>query len=220
MYKLRSPPPPTWLRQPYKVGHWGKKMMWQVRYLQRYRPSQSALQIFHRKKWERNSIIKFKPINFYCLRPMRGLHYKTCGNQNQISIEYGMQGLKKNARTDKDFGKSIYEVWLKSFINYTSILISFFSPIALNLHSALTIFNITTLTLWKVYKWLEVVLLQAIKIHIHIIFPIPSDETKLVISPNFKDQFCITMTLLGTNSPQSKTKWKYCLLASSHRISK
>lgn len=61
-------------------------------------PQEEIVKIFHNK---------FKPINFYRLRHMRGPCYETYHDQDRIGIEYGILRLKGNAWTYKDFDKSI-----------------------------------------------------------------------------------------------------------------
>ncbi len=53
---------------------------------------------------------KFKPINLYCPRHIRGLRFDSLHDQDRIGIEDEMLKLRKTSRTYKDFGKSFYEV--------------------------------------------------------------------------------------------------------------
>ncbi len=80
---------------------------------------------------------KFKPINLYCLRDMRGLRLNSLHDQDCISIEDGMLKLRTSSGTYKDFGKSFYEVWANSFHNYTTLLVFLFDREIPNFHSAL-----------------------------------------------------------------------------------
>ncbi len=68
---------------------------------------------------------KFKPINLYRLRQMRGLWFDSLHDQDRIGIEDGMLKLRKTSGTYKDFRKSFYEVWADVFHNYTTILVFF-----------------------------------------------------------------------------------------------
>ena len=83
---------------------------------------------------------KFKPINLYRLRHMRGLRFDSLHDQDRIGIEDGMLKLRKTSGTYKDFGKSFYEVWADAFHNYTTILVSLFGREVPDLHSALAEF--------------------------------------------------------------------------------
>lgn len=53
---------------------------------------------------------KFKPINLYRLRHMRGLRFDALQDHDRIGIEDGMLRLRKTSGTYKDFGKSFYNV--------------------------------------------------------------------------------------------------------------
>ncbi len=76
---------------------------------------------------------KFKPINLYRLRHMRGLSFKAYKDEEQIGIEDGMLKLRKTLGSYEDYGNSFYEVWSEAFINYTSILVSPFGATVLRL---------------------------------------------------------------------------------------
>ncbi len=69
---------------------------------------------------------KFKPINLYLIRHMRGLWFDSLHDQDRIGIEGGMPKLRKTSGTYRDFSKSFYEVWADAFHNYTTILVSLF----------------------------------------------------------------------------------------------
>ncbi len=72
---------------------------------------------------------RFKSINLYRLRHMRGHHYDSLHDQERIGIENGMLRLRKVSGTYKDFGKSFYEIWSENFLNYSSIMVSLFARI-------------------------------------------------------------------------------------------
>ena len=82
-------------------------------------PQEEIISIFHNK-------FKFKAINLYRLRHMRGFRYETFQDQERIGIEDGILRLRKTSGTYKNFGNSFHEVWGKAFINYTTILVSLF----------------------------------------------------------------------------------------------
>ncbi len=69
---------------------------------------------------------KFKPINLYSLRHMRGLSFEAYKDKERIGIEDRMLKLRKTLGSYKDYCNSFYEVWSEAFINYTSILVSLF----------------------------------------------------------------------------------------------
>ena len=94
-------------------------------------PQEEIVRIFHNK---------FKSINLYRLRQMRGLRFDTFQDQKQIGIEDGMLRLRKTLGTYKDFGKSFHEVWSEAFYNYITILVSLFWKEAPNLHNILAEF--------------------------------------------------------------------------------
>ncbi len=83
---------------------------------------------------------KFKPINLYRLRHIRGLRFDSSHDQDCIGIKDGMLKLRKTSGTYKDFGKFFYKVWTDAFHNYTTILVSLFGREVSDLHSALTEF--------------------------------------------------------------------------------
>lgn len=53
---------------------------------------------------------KFKPINFYRLRHMRGLTFEAYKDEEKIGIKDGMLKLSKISGTYKDYCSSFYEV--------------------------------------------------------------------------------------------------------------
>lgn len=53
---------------------------------------------------------KFKLINLYRLRHMRGLTFEAYKDEERIGIEDGMLKLRKTSGTYKDYGSSFYEV--------------------------------------------------------------------------------------------------------------
>lgn len=65
-------------------------------------PQEEIVKIFHNR---------FKAINLYRLRHMRGLRYKAFQDQERTGIKDGMIRLRKPYRTFKDFGTSFYKVW-------------------------------------------------------------------------------------------------------------
>lgn len=108
---------------------------------------------------------KYKPINFYRLRHMRGLTFEAYRNKEKIGIEDGLLKLRKALGTYKDYRSSFYKVYLKAFINYTSILVSLFGATAPQLQPALTRFYELILQLSKFYDWKEALLSLAIEVH-------------------------------------------------------
>lgn len=53
---------------------------------------------------------KFKPINLYCFRHMRGLTFESYQDEERIGIEDGMLKLRKTLETYKDYGSSFAKV--------------------------------------------------------------------------------------------------------------
>ncbi len=121
---------------------------------------------------------KFKSINPYRLRHMRGLRFDSLYDQDCISIEDGRLKLRKTSGAYKDFGKSFYEVWADAFHNYTTILVSVFGREVLDFHSALAEFYTNIYELSTVYKWQEAVLPMAIEAHTFIVAKQPIDPSK------------------------------------------
>lgn len=95
---------------------------------------------------------KFKPINLYRLRHMRGLRFDALQDHDRIGIEDGMLRLRETSGTYKDFGKSFYDVWVDVLHNYTTILVSLFGKEAPDLHSALAEFYNNIYELSTVYE--------------------------------------------------------------------
>lgn len=73
---------------------------------------------------------KFKRINLYQLRHIRGLIFEAYQDEEKIEFKDGMLKLQKTSKIYKDYGSSFYEVWSEAFINYTSIMVSLFGAIA------------------------------------------------------------------------------------------
>jgi hypothetical protein len=121
---------------------------------------------------------KFKLINLYRLRHMRGLQYDKLNDMNRIGIEDDMLKLRKTSRTYKDFEKSFHEVWSESFLNYTSIMISLFGKTALDLHATLSAFHNDIYQLSRVYEWQDALLSMTIEIHTYITITHSFDPAK------------------------------------------
>ncbi len=143
---------------------------------------------------------KFKPINLYRLRHMRGLRFNSLQDQDRIGIENCMLKLWKTSGTYKDFGKSFYEVWANVFHNYTTILVSLFDREVPNLHSAVAEFYTNIYELSIVYEWQEAVLPMAIEAHTLIVAQQPTDISKWVILEKFQGRFCTARTMIGMGS--------------------
>ena len=143
---------------------------------------------------------KFKPINLYRLRHMRGLIFEAYKDEERIGIEDGMLKLRKTSGTYNDYGSSFYKVWSEAFINYTSIMVSLFGATAPRLQAALTQFYGLVLQLSKVYDWKEALLPLAIEAHSYIVTQQPSDPKQWVIPPEFQGRFCMLTTVIGMNS--------------------
>ncbi len=151
---------------------------------------------------------KFKPINLYRLRHMRGLSFKAYKDGERIGIEDGLLNLRKNSGLYKDYGNSFYEVWSEAFINYTSILVSLFGATVLHLQAAFTQFYGQVLRLSKVYDWKEALLPMAIEVHSQIVTQQSTNPKQWVILPEFRGRFCPSMTVIGMNSLLGPTKQK------------
>ncbi len=83
---------------------------------------------------------KFKPINLYHLRHIRGLRFDALHDHDRIGIEDGILSLRKTSGTYKNFGKSFYDVLGDAFHNHTTIFVSLFSKEASDLHTSLAEF--------------------------------------------------------------------------------
>lgn len=73
---------------------------------------------------------KLKLINLYQLQHIQGLTFKAYQDEEKIRIKDGMLKLQKTLETSKNYDSSFYEVWLKAFINYTSIISPLFRATA------------------------------------------------------------------------------------------
>ncbi len=162
-------------------------------------PKEEIVRIFHKK---------FKPINLYRLRHMRGLRFDTFQDQEQIGIDNGMLRLWKTLGTYKDFGKFFHKVWSEVFRNYTTILVFLLGKEAPDLHTALAEFYSNIYELSTVYKWQEAVPPMAIEAHLYIVAQQPTHPLTLVISAKFQGRFCTTMTLIGMKATITDNKRK------------
>ncbi|MCJ1345948.1 hypothetical protein MMC31_004158 [Peltigera leucophlebia] len=144
---------------------------------------------------------KFKPINLYRLRHMRGLRYKTFQSEERIGIEKGMLRLRGTSGSYKDLGNGVYET-------------------SHNLHAGLTHFYDSILQLAKAYDWKEALLPLAIEIHFHIVAQQSTDANKWVISAEFQRRVCTPMSMIKrSRSPPSRRVGKYSSAASSNNSS-
>lgn len=154
---------------------------------------------------------------------MQGHYYESLHDQERIGIEDGMLRLRKTSGTYKDFGKLFYEVWLENFLDYTSIMVSLFTPSMAELNIALNSFYDNIFQLSQVYEWQKTVFPLAIKVHTHIISLQPSDPTKWDIPPAFQGRFCNPLTLFGSlsvSSSLSHNKRKRSHSSPSRRVAK
>ncbi len=143
---------------------------------------------------------RFKLINLYRLRHIRGLRFDSLHDQDRIGIEDGMLKLRKTSGTYKDFGKSFFKVWADAFHNYTTILVFLFRRKVSDLHSVLAEFNTNIYEHSTMYDWQEAVLPMAIEAHTFIVAKQPSDLLKWVISEKFQGRFCTARTTIGMGS--------------------
>lgn len=95
---------------------------------------------------------KFKPINLYWLRHMRGLQFDAMQDHDWIGIEDGMLRLCKTSGIYNDFGKSFYNVWADAFHNYTTILVFLFGKEAPDLYAAPAKFYSNVYELSMIYE--------------------------------------------------------------------
>lgn len=100
---------------------------------------------------------------------MQGYHYESLHNQEWIGIEGEILRLRKTFGIYKDFGKSFYEVWSESFLNYTSIMVTLLAPSMAELNVAFNSCYGNIFQLSQVYEWQKTVFLLAIEVHMHII---------------------------------------------------
>lgn len=112
---------------------------------------------------------KFKPINLFRLRQMKGQSFEAYDDQDRIGIHDGSLRLRKSSGSFKDYGKTL-DIWLESFDNYAMIVISLFGTTAPDLHAALSLFKGDIIQLFRVYGWKDTVLPLAIEIHVHILW--------------------------------------------------
>ena len=174
-------------------------------------PQVEIVRIFHNK---------FKPINLYRLRHMRGQRYESYYDQERIGIQDGMLKLRKTSGSYEDYGKSFDKVWSESFLNYIAIMVSLFAPITAELKAALITYYDNILQLAQVYEWQEAVLPLAIEVHTYISSLQPSDPTKWVIPPEVQGRLCNPGTLIGSTTSQSQTKQKLSRSSPSRRVFK
>ncbi len=140
---------------------------------------------------------KFKPINLYHLRHIRGLWTDSLHDQDRIGIEDSMLKLRKTSGTFKDFGKFFYEVWADAFHNYTAILVSLFEREVPDLHSVFAEFYTNIYELSTVYQWQEAVLPMAIEALTFIFAQQPTDPSKWIIPEKFQGRFWTAKTIIG-----------------------
>lgn len=157
---------------------------------------------------------KFKPVNLYKLRHMKGQSYEVYYDQEKLGIKNGQIRVCKTHGTYKDYGKSIHEVWSKAFLNYQTILVTFFGKMSPDLHAATSQFYPKISELLRVYHWELAVLLLIIDIHTHITTIQLSVFVAWTIPKFFIARFCnsgttisnvISLSTLGT-STSSKRK--------------
>lgn len=137
---------------------------------------------------------KFRPINLYKLRQMRG-----CDDmyRDQISIEEGTLKMKKVTGSYKDYGRDNF-LWSKAFLNYAMILMELFGITTPSLHLALHRFHREIIDLSTVYEWQGGVLPLSLDLHTHIVQSHPTDPLRWEIPTKWQAQFCNPLTVLGT----------------------
>lgn len=113
-------------------------------------------------------------------------HYKLLYNQKRIGIKDRMLKLRKISRTYKKFGKLFYEVWLKIFYNYISVIVLLFAPNMAKSNIILNIFYANILQFSQVYKWQKAILPLTIKVYIYIFFSNP-----LIFQKGFYNSFIL-----------------------------
>lgn len=168
---------------------------------------------------------RFKPSNFYQLRHIQSLTFKTYQDEDRIGIKDGMLRLWKTSKVYKDYGSSLYKVYSEAFINYTSIIVSLFRATSHRFQVTLTQFYRLVLQLLKVYDWKEALLSLAIEVHIHIVTQQPSNQKQWIIYPEFQERFCITTIVISINmllgllakkkSSKSLNRWNARITGSS-----
>lgn len=94
---------------------------------------------------------KFKPVNLFKLRHVKGQSYEAYYGQDHIQIEDGELRIKKSQGYYKNFDKSVHEVWAKAFINYQTIVVSFFGKTVPDLHAETRSFYQMILELSHIY---------------------------------------------------------------------
>lgn len=122
---------------------------------------------------------------------MRGLRFDFMQDCNCVGIGDGMLKLLKTSGTYKDFGKSLYEVWVDAFHNYTTIFVFLFGKEAPDLHATLAKFYSCIYKFSIVKKSQKAVLSMAIEAHTFIVAQQPTDPLKSVIPEKFQGRFYI-----------------------------
>lgn len=150
-------------------------------------PQEEVVQIFNGK---------FKPVNLFKLRYMKGQSYEAYYGQDHIQIDNSKLRIKKSQGFYKNFGKSVHEVWAEAFINYQTIIVSFFGKTVPDLHAATNSFYQKILELSRVYDWERAVLPLAIDVHTNIVSVSASDPKAWVIPDPFQARFCNVSTAL------------------------
>jgi hypothetical protein len=144
---------------------------------------------------------KFKSINIYKLRHMRGLAHDFYYDQDRIGIENGqLKSLKKTMGTYKDFGKIFYEVYSEFFINYLLIVTTLFATTSSDIGVTLIKFYQKILELAKLYDWESAVLSLAIEIHTHAAAQGIIEADNWNIDSDFQGRYCHPGALNGTKS--------------------
>lgn len=122
----------------------------------------------------------------------------------QIQIGDGSLKTRKASGNYKDYGRDT-TLWSKAFLNYSSILFSFFSTTSSGLYLALANFHREIVDLGRIYQWQGGVLPLAIDLHTRIVEGYPKDPTRWEIAPKWQARFCNPMTILAIH-PDPKRK--------------
>lgn len=136
---------------------------------------------------------KFRPENLYKLRHLKRREDKD--RDENITIENGQMRLKQVTGTLRDFG-STWDIWSKSFINYTMVMVDFFGSTFPPLCRVLLLFHTKIRKLSKIYEWQNAVLSLVIDFHIKITRTSHTDVDAWTLPQTWIDQYCTPHNIL------------------------
>lgn len=144
---------------------------------------------------------KFRPENLYKLRHMQGR-----GNRDRekiITFENGTMKIRQSTGTLRDFGPSD-AIWSEAFLNYTTVMLSFFGVAYPTLHYGLLQFHAKIRTLSRTYEWQNAVLPMALDFHIEITTGSPTNADDWILTGEYIDLYCTARMVLPYPSATKK----------------